>query len=318
VIDGAGRKINYLRLSVTDLCNLRCQYCMPEAGVKKFGHGETLRFNEILRIVETLSQMGIDKVRITGGEPLVKKGIISLIETINKMDGIKELVMTTNGQRLEEMAESLKDAGICRINVSLDSLNPEKYASITRGGDLEKVLRGIRKAKEVGMTPIKLNVVLIGDFNDDEIVDFVELTRNDDMEVRFIELMPVGEVASWSERNFMTGESVLEEVPELEAIEKEDRSSPADYYRLPHGKGKVGIIRPITCKFCSACNRIRLTSDGKLRYCLHSNHELDLKVVMDDHGDIMKAVEEYISLKPAEHHLEHHQYVTRSMFGIGG
>ncbi|TCO77406.1 cyclic pyranopterin monophosphate synthase subunit MoaA [Marinisporobacter balticus] len=316
--DGFGRNINYLRLSITDLCNLRCRYCMPERGIDKCDCESILRFEEVDKIVSDLIEMGIDKVRITGGEPLVRRGIVQLIEKIGNHERIKELAITTNGILLEEMAEGLKRAGLNRVNVSLDTLDPHKYKYMTRGGDLKKVQQGIQKAMDVGLTPIKLNCVLIGGFNDDEIRNFVELTRNQAIDVRFIELMPIGEVAKWNEDQFISNDEVLKQVPELISVEKDDPSSPATYYRLPDSLGRVGLIRPISCKFCEDCNRIRLTSDGKLKYCLHSDDELDLKEVLRNQQDIHLAVQTYINKKPHEHQLDKKKYVKKSMFRIGG
>lgn len=318
MIDQYGRKINYLRLSVTDRCNLRCQYCMPEDGIEKRSHAEILTIEEMAQITSELIELGIDKIRITGGEPLVRKGILSLIREIGANPKVKDLTLTTNGILLKEMASDLKAAGIGRVNVSLDSLNSEKYAHMTRGGDLQKVLEGIEEARKVGMNPIKLNVVLIGGFNVDEIRDFVNLTRTQPLQVRFIELMPIGEVEKWSKSQYVSNRIVLDEVPELELIEADDPSSPAVYYKLKEALGTVGLISPISCKFCSACNRIRLTSDGHLKYCLHSDEEYDLKKALVNHGDIKTYVERCVHDKPKEHHLENGSVILRNMVQIGG
>ncbi|MFV0466036.1 MAG: GTP 3',8-cyclase MoaA [Lachnospiraceae bacterium] len=316
--DEFGRSLNYLRISVTDLCNLRCQYCMPEEGVPKYQHQDRLHFDELEKIVGTLVGMGIDKIRITGGEPLVKRGIVSVIRSIKAMPGVKEVAMTTNGILLEQMASELRSAGLDRVNVSLDTLDETKFREMTRGGDLKQVLSGIKKVQSLGMTPVKLNVVLIGGFNESEISDFVNLTVQEEIEVRFIELMPIGEAVKWNREQFISAEEVLRREPKLQKIKKEDPSSPADYYQLPGAKGKVGIIRPISCKFCSHCNRLRLTSDGKLKYCLHSDNELDLRAVLSRSKDLEKAVTEYIKQKPEEHHLEQNKYLKKSMYEIGG
>ncbi len=318
MIDGIGRKIDYLRLSITDRCNLRCRYCMPEDGVAKCSHEQILRYEEILQILRVLVPMGIEKIRLTGGEPLVRRGILSLIKEIKGIEGVKTLTLTTNGLLLKDMAQSLKEAGIDRVNVSLDTLQGDKYQSMTRGGDLHQALAGIEAAKAYGLTPIKLNTVLIGGYNDDEIEAFGQWTMREAIDVRFIELMPMGEVVSWNKEQFIPAETVLNKLPALEPVAKEDPSAPADLYQLPGAKGRVGIIRPISCKFCSSCNRIRLTSDGKLKYCLHSDHELDLKKVMAEGGDIRRAVEGYLKVKPQEHYLEQEQYLKKSMFRIGG
>lgn len=318
MIDAFGREINYLRLSITDRCNLRCQYCMPKEGIQKLDHEEILTLEEIDEIVGTFVDLGINKIRITGGEPLVRKGIISLIEKIRKHDGIKDLALTTNGIHLKEMASALKVAGLNRVNISLDSLDPHKYAMMTRGGKLNKVLEGIEMAKRVGLTPIKLNVVLIGGFNDNEIDSFVALTKDEAIDVRFIELMPIGEVARWSLDNFLPNDYVLDKIPELRPVVVDDMASPAKYYRLPNGLGRVGLISPISCKFCDDCNRVRLTSEGKLKYCLHSNEEFDLSSVLKRKDSLKDFIEESILKKPLTHTIEQGDFILRNMVQVGG
>jgi len=318
MIDGFGRKIDYLRLSVTDLCNVRCRYCMPEKGIEKCNHDKFMSFEEIDSLVGKLITMGIKKIRITGGEPLVKNGIVDLVRKIKQYEGLEELVMTTNGILLEEMAYDLKSAGLDRVNISLDTLNSNKYKYMTRGGDLEKVMRGILAAEKVGLGPIKLNCVLVGGFNDDEIGDFVKMTKFKKIDVRFIELMPMGEVALWHEDKLVKSEEVIKRIPSLHPIERIDPHSPAAYYKLPDGLGKVGLIQPMTCKFCSDCNRIRLTSEGKLRYCLHSDDELDLMNILKEGGELENSIKNYLQRKPKEHGLENRNYIKRNMVSIGG
>lgn len=313
-----GRKINYLRISVTDLCNLRCQYCMPQSGVCKVEHSDVLSIDEFYEIAKAFVSLGVDKIRITGGEPLVKNGIVELVEKIASLEGVKDLAMTTNALLLKKYARELKDAGLNRVNISLDTLNPEKFKEITRGGDIQKVLEGIEEAKKVGLTPIKINTVLIGDFNVDEIENFIYITSEEEIDVRFIELMPIGEASDWSSKKFISNSIILDKVKELEKTESKDPSSPAVYYKLPNGKGKVGIINPISCKFCDACNRVRLTSHGKLKLCLHSDEEIDFKEIIRNGGDLKKAIEEAILKKPEEHHLEEGKYIVRNMYEIGG
>lgn len=316
--DSFGREVTYLRLSITDRCNLRCKYCMPEEGINKLAHENILSLEEIDEIVAAFADLGINKVRITGGEPLIRKGIISLIEKISHHSGIKDLALTTNGIYLKAMAKDLKEAGLTRINVSLDSLNPKKYAEMTRGGNLNDVLEGIERAKQVGLKPIKLNVVLIGGFNDDEIEDFVALTQDQEIDVRFIELMPIGEVATWSLDNFLSNDYVLQKVPSLIQEAEIEPGSPAVYYRLPGGKGRVGLISPISCKFCDSCNRIRLTSEGQLKYCLHSNEEFDLRTVLREKGSLKELIENSVLKKPLEHEIEQGSFISRNMVQIGG
>lgn len=316
--DSFGRNINYLRISVTDLCNLRCKYCMPEEGISKVCHEDILSIEELERIAKIFVSLGVNKIRLTGGEPLVRKGIIDIVNRIGRLDGIKDFAMTTNGILLRKYAKDLKAKGLNRVNISLDTLDEEKYRYITRGGRLKDVLEGIEVAKEMGLTPIKINTVLIGGFNDDEIEDLVSLTEKEEIDIRFIELMPIGEAIDLESEHYVSNKLVLQKVPELIQIEREDISSPALYYRLPNGKGKVGIINPISCKFCEYCNRIRLTSQGKLKLCLHSNEEIDLKEALRSGKDIEKIILAAIGKKPGSHYLEEGKYVTKKMYQIGG
>ncbi len=318
MIDSYGRNINYLRISITDLCNLRCKYCMPEKGIEKIPHNEILRLEEIEELARIFVSLGVNKIRITGGEPLIRKGILNLIENIGKIEGLKDFAMTTNGIFLKKYAKDLKNAGLNRVNISLDTLNEEKYRDITKGGDIKEVLKGIEEAKKVGLTPIKLNVVLIGGLNEDEIEDFVDLTKNENIDVRFIELMPIGQAKDWSLDKFISNKIVLEKVKELKEITKEDISSPAKYYKLPNSKGKVGLINPISCKFCDNCNRIRLTADGKIKTCLHSNEEIDLRTPLRKGEDLRKIITDVVINKPKEHNLENGEYIERNMTTIGG
>lgn len=316
MIDSHNRNINYLRISITDSCNLRCKYCMP-AIENNFRNEESLSCDEIYNIAKDLVDLGIDKIRITGGEPLARKDSLDIIRKIGRLD-LKDFAITTNGILLKKYAKKLKEYGVKRVNISIDSFNPIKYKSITRGGNLQAVLEGINECKKVGLVPIKLNVVLIGGFNDDEINKFINLTIDEDIEVRFIELMPIGQVRDWSLDKFISNHKIIEANQELINIEAEDISSPANYYKIPNGKGKVGIINPISCKFCENCNRLRLTYDGKLKLCLHSNEEIDLKYAMDNNMDIKKIVLKSIKDKPKEHNLENGEYVERDMVRIGG
>lgn len=297
---------------------MRCKYCMPEQGIKKSDHDKILSFEAMDKIVESLVKQGINKVRITGGEPLVRKDILKLVERIGSHEGITDFSITTNGMLLKEMAVDLKMAGVNRVNISLDSLNPEKYKEMTRGGELSRVVDGIREAIRIGLTPIKLNVVLIGGFNVDEIESFVELTRVLPIDVRFIELMPIGEVAGWSAENFVTNQIVLERVPKLQRLHDQDANSPAVYYKLPNALGRVGLISPISCKFCSECNRIRLTSEGILKYCLHSDDGLNMKTLLENNEDLEEAVNRFLLRKPIKHQIEQGCYVAHNMVQIGG
>ena len=310
-----------MRISVTDLCNLRCQYCMPEEGIAgKKHHKQILSFEEMTEIVRAAATIGVNKIRITGGEPLVRKGIVSFISSISKIQGIDDIALTTNGLLLKEMGRELKEAGLNRLNISIDTLKPERFKEITRGGDLHKVLDGIQEALSLGLKPIKLNAVVIGGFNEDEIDDLVRLTVEDDIDVRFIELMPIGEASNWAKERFISNEEIKERIGHMLPLEG-DASSPAKYFRLPKGKGRVGFINPISSHFCGSCNRIRLTSDGKLKPCLHSNEEVDiLEVVRNNPAELKDVLEKAILLKPEKHYLytNQHEIGHRNMSEIGG
>lgn len=311
--DRYNRNISYMRISVTDLCNSRCQYCMPDGGVDKKCHSEILSYEEIINITKAAAKFGISKIRLTGGEPLVRRNIVELCMGINEIEGIEEICITTNAILLKPMAQELWDAGVRRLNISMDSLNEEKYREITRNGDLNKALEGLHEAIKLGFR-IKLNCVLIGGFNDDEIIDMVNLTKNHDIQVRFIELMQIGETANWSKDKFMSNTVVLDRVPELEDM---DTEGVAKTYRVPGWKGSVGLISPVSSCFCEDCNRIRLTSDGKMKPCLHSYDEISLKGL---HGEELEAaVEAAIFNKPERHHLdEMASESARNMNRIGG
>ncbi len=318
--DTFSRKINYMRISITDLCNLRCQYCMPAEGVYKKQHKDMISLDEIVEVVKAGAEEGITKIRITGGEPLVKKGIIELIEKINAIDGIKDIALTTNGLLLKSMGKDLKKAGLNRLNISIDSLKPNRYKEITRGGNVYEVLDGIQEVLRLNMKPIKLNVVVIGGYNEDELYDFASLTLKDAIDVRFIELMPIGEASNWSKERFISNEEVRKRIGNLIPLEREP-SSPAQYFKLPNALGRVGFIDPISSHFCNSCNRIRLTSDGKLKPCLHSQQEVDvMDVIRNNSSDIKSKLKEAILLKPEKHYLytDEHIIGNRNMSEIGG
>ncbi len=324
--DELGRKINYLRISVTDRCNLRCRYCMPPEGISKKEHDVMMTLEEAFEVVRACAALGIDKVRITGGEPLVRKGITGLIKRISGLSSVKDIALTTNGILLKQYAYDLKQAGLNRINVSLDTLDEAKYRDITRGGDLNQTLEGLREAQMVGLTPIKLNTVLIGGFNVDEIDSFLALTVTEPVDVRFIELMPLGQAGAWAKERFVSNSIILQKHPELIPLENEDKSSPAKYYRVPGAKGRIGFINPISHQFCSHCNRIRLTADGKLKPCLHSNQEIDVKAILrqEKPGEreqlLAQAVKQAVKGKPEQHGLNQEgcEPIGRDMFRIGG
>jgi len=310
--DTFGRRVDYLRLSVTDLCNYRCRYCMPAEGVCKRSHGEILSVEECAEIARAAAECGVTKVRLTGGEPLVRRGILDICRGIAAAPEVRELCLTTNGTFLPELAAPLRQAGVDRLNVSLDTLRPDRFASMTRGGQLEDVRRGLTAAWEAGFTNIKLNVVLIKGFNDDEIPDFVDIARRYPVEVRFIELMPIGE---GKKLPLLPAQAVLEACPGLRPAES---AGVARRYRPAGGRGLVGLIEPMSHRFCGGCDRIRVTSDGKLKPCLHSDQELPLRGL---HGeDLRRAIRAGIAAKPAEHHMAEtgRSEAGRNMNQIGG
>ena len=269
------RNITYLRLSVTELCNLRCRYCMPEEGVCKKKHEDMLREDEMIQAVEAAAALGIKKVRITGGEPLVKRNILSICRRVAAVEGIEEVCMTTNGILLPALAKQLREAGVQRINISLDTLDEKKYAQRTRRGEVRQALLGLEAALDAGFEKVKVNTVLIGGFNDDEISALAELTRKYPIDVRFIELMPMYDGGEFGPEAFLSNDIVLERLPQLVPVAGD--SGVAKLYRFPDGKGNVGLISPISAHFCQKCNRLRLTADGKLKPCLHSSGEYPIK-----------------------------------------
>lgn len=269
-----GRSITYLRLSVTELCNLRCQYCMPAEGICKKRHEDMLTEEEMILAVTAAAQLGVTKVRITGGEPLVKRNILSICEKAAAVPGIRELCMTSNGLRMPELAPSLRAAGVRRVNISLDTLNPERYRFITRIGSLEDALRGIEAALAAGFERVKINTVLIGGFNDTEIRPLAELTQRYPLDVRFIELMPMMDRYVFGPEAFVSCDLVLRALPE---IRMEGEDGVARVGRLPHAQGRVGLISPLSAHFCAMCNRLRLTADGKIKPCLHAPLEYSVR-----------------------------------------
>ena len=271
--DTFGRDITYLRLSVTELCDLRCRYCMPAEGVQKRRHEDMLSEEETVLAVQAAAELGVQKVRLTGGEPLVKRNILSLAEKVAAVPGVEELCLTTNGVRLPAFARPLRAAGVKRVNLSLDTLDPDKYAYMTRVGRLEDALQGLDAALEAGFERVKINAVLIGGFNDDEIPALADLTRRYPVDVRFIELMPMG-VGGFGPEAFLPGDAVLQQLPELA---KETDGAVASLYRLPGAQGQVGISRPLSCRFCDRCDRVRLTADGRIKPCLHRAAEYPIK-----------------------------------------
>jgi len=326
--DAFNREINYLRISVTDRCNLRCRYCMPKEGVSLLGHDDILRYEEIERIVQVAVSLGIIKVRLTGGEPLIRRGLLEFLKSLNSLEGLQEVTLTTNGILLEEMALPLYESGIRRINISLDSLKPDKYHYITRGGDLKKVLNGIRLAHQKGFAPIKINVVIMKGFNDDEIEDFASVAIRNPYQVRFIELMTFG--SNFLEQTeYLSNQEVIARIKarhELIPVLTESRDKgPANVYRIKGALGEIGFINAGNKHLCKTCNRLRLTADGRLRACLLSENELDLKSILRSgcsNIDIERAIKEAISAKAEirEQDRKNDQIrkCVRPMYAIGG
>ncbi len=312
--DSFGRTIDYLRLSVTDLCNYRCRYCMPEEGVRKRAHEDILSVEECGEIALAAARCGIRKVRLTGGEPLVRRGILEICRLIAQIPEIEELCLTTNGSLLPELAVPLREAGVRRLNISLDTLRPNRFEDITRLGRLDQVWAGIEAAQAAGLTGLKLDTVLIGGFNDDEIGSFLALTVERPWEVRFIELMPMGPCARWDSACFLPNTVVLDRFPALEPIGVQGVTR---RYRLPGARGTVGLISPMSCGFCRECRRVRVTADGKLKGCLHSREEVSLRGL---HGEELEAAfRRGILHKPGRHHLlERPSDTPRTMDQIGG
>lgn len=317
--DSFGRSIDYLRVSLTDRCNLRCIYCMPEEGIKKLGMDKILRYEEVIKIVRAFATLGIKKIRYTGGEPLILKGIENLIAETSKIPGIEDISLTTNGVLLAEKAEALKASGLNRVNISLDTLSRDKYSRITRGGDLGKVLAAIDKCLEIGLTPVKINAVLMKGFNDDEVLDLINLTIDKPIDIRFIELMPIGEGQKYYKEARMSTEEILKICSDLIPIAT-DKSSTAALYKLKNGLGRVGFITPMSCKFCNHCNRIRLTSTGTIKPCLHSSEEINIRKYVNDEKLLLEEIEKAIYSKPEEHHLNSEEISRskRDMYQIGG
>ena len=312
--DGCGRTIDYLRLSVTDRCNYRCRYCMPEEGVCKREHRDMLTLEELAEVAAACVRCGVKKIRLTGGEPLVRRGIVELCRLLRAIPGLEELCLTTNGSLLPDLALPLREAGVDRLNISLDTLRPERFAQMTRLGQLSDVLSGIRAAEAAGFHDLKFDTVLIGGFNDDEIADFANLTLDRPWEMRFIELMPMGPCADWDRSCFLSADAVLSRLPELEPLESQ---GVARRYRLPGAKGAIGLISPVSHDFCAQCRRIRVTADGKLKGCLHSWEEMPLRGL---HGaELEAAIRRGIEQKPQRHHLAERKSDTpRNMNQIGG
>jgi len=326
VQDQFGRRIEYLRLSVTDRCDLRCRYCMPETGVAELAHGDVLRYEEMLQIAAAACRLGVSKIRVTGGEPLVRRGIVDFISQLASLPQQPEITLTTNGMQLAAHAQALRNAGLARVNVSLDTLRPERFATLTRRSGLERVLEGILAAEQAGLLPIKINMIPLADFNADEIADFARLTLAHPWDVRFIEFMPIStdlDYACSDGLPMAEVEARLRALGELTPLAQQKTSGPALMYQLPGAKGRIGLIPSVSGHFCGDCNRLRVMADGRVRGCLFDNHETDLKTVLRGGGSA-RELEELLLLaacaKPEKHRVNGDGFTTpnRRMHGIGG
>jgi cyclic pyranopterin phosphate synthase len=326
LLDNYQRRINYLRLSITDRCNLRCRYCMPEEGVEMVGHGDLLTYEEIVRTIEVFACHGISKVRITGGEPLVRRGVVDLVKAIARIKGIKDLSLTTNGVLLKEYAGALVQAGLRRINISLDTLRPDRFADITRRDNFKEVWEGIEEALRQRLSPVKVNVVVIKGLNDDEIKDFARLSLTYPLHIRFIEFMPVGDGNEWHGEETIPSSQIMEEIRgigELIPMGPYENGGPAKRYYIKGGKGEIGFISPISSHFCAQCNRLRLTPDGKIRTCLFSDEEIDLKAALRKVGGeatLEEILYRALQAKPEGHRIGDMRFkkCQRGMHAIGG
>jgi GTP 3',8-cyclase len=321
------RRIDYLRISVTDRCNLSCVYCKPRAGMKVLRHSEILTYEEICRLVALAVRLGITRVRVTGGEPLVRRGIIDFIASLHSQEGLEDISITTNGVLLEEMADGLIKAGKPRLNISLDSLDPHKFRTITGSNNFERVWRGINRAEDLGFFPLKINMVPVRGMNDDEVANFARLTLDRRLHVRFIEFMPIGADDRWHRDSCVAASeirSVIErEVGPLTPFIPGNSAGPADNYQLPDARGVIGFISPITRHFCGSCRRLRLTADGKIRPCLLSDSEIDIKSPLRggcDDAELERLFRLALQIKPDRHYINESGpgCYQRTMSSIGG
>ena len=321
------RPIDYLRVSITDRCNLRCLYSMPLGGTVKLDHADILSYEEFLRLIQIAVNMGINKVRLTGGEPLVRKGVVDFCRRLTRISGLQSLSLTTNGVLLEELGQDLFAAGIRRVNVSLDTLQREKFLRITRRDEFARVWRGIQAAERVGFNPVKINVVVMRGINDDEVLDLARLSLHRPYHIRFIEFMSINNDSQWTQEHYVSADEImakLRQVGSLEQVVAQHTNGPARHYRWPDAAGMIGIISPISHHFCPSCNRIRLTADGKLRNCLFSDQELDIKSPLRQgatDSELSQFLRDSIVNKPEKHSLQSDVFrkcQSRPMVAIGG
>ena len=317
MIDQFGRSVEYLRVSITDKCNLRCVYCMPLEGLPWLQRDELLSYEEIEQIVRGMAPMGLERLRITGGEPLVRRDVPELVRLLAAVPGIRDLSLSTNAVLLAEQADALKAAGISRLNVSLDSLREDRVDRIARRpGSYPRIMEGLAAAEEVGFSPIKINVVLIKGENDDEIQDFAEITRKHPWHVRFIEMMPTGANLDLSAQQFISCTEVLHRVREIDKLEPVPGpfgNGPAEYYQFPGAPGTIGVITPMSHNYCDRCNRMRLTADGQLRPCLFGDLQTNLRDPLRAGEDLALHIRDTLEVKPERHYL-----IQGSDSGSGG
>ncbi len=308
ITDQHNRIIDYMRISITDRCNLRCIYCMPSDGVKTIKHAEILSYEEIIRIVRIAADLGVRKIRITGGEPLMRKNLLYLISSLSEISGIEDLSLTTNGHLLKQYARQLALAGLKRVNISLDSLDPQRYKEITRGGDINLVLSGIQEAQNWGLLPIKINMVPVRGFNDAEIENFARLSIITPYHIRFIEFMPIGAKEFWNNDRYIPTDEIKHRVSSIAPLMPISfkKSGPANYFSFENAKGAIGFISPVSDHFCISCNRLRLTAEGKIRPCLFSETEIDIKSAMRSgatDGEIRRLLILSAEIKPSGHNM---------------
>lgn len=327
LIDSYKRRIDYLRISITDRCNLRCVYCMPPEGIELVEPKGILRYEEILRVVRIAAKNGVSKIRVTGGEPLVRKGLTDFLKEVSSIKGIEDLSLTTNGVLLKDYALKLKEAGLRRINVSLDSLDRERFRKVTRGDNLQDVLDGLTQAHLAGLAPVKVNMVVIKGFNDDEITKFALISKEKPYHIRFIEYMPFNSQEGWQRDKCVTAKQILDIIGkegELTPVKSEGHGAgPARRFKFSGAPGEVGVISPVSEHFCGSCNRVRLTADGKIRNCLFSDVETDIRTALRD-GSSDEAIEallfKAVIEKPVSHHINENVFkkCSRTMSLIGG
>jgi len=325
LIDKHNRNLNYLRISIIDRCNLKCIYCLPHERIPKIPHTEILRYEEILRLVRVGVILGISKVRITGGEPLFRKGVYNFLEQLTGIDGLLDVSLTTNGVLLKDNINKIKSAGIKRINISLDTLNKEKFVKITGYDFFDQIWEGIELAQQMGFEPIKLNVVPFQGINDDELIDIARLSLTHPFHIRFIEYMPIGNNQMFSGRQLLAPEikKRISSLGDLIALEKHNNDGPANRFKFESAVGEIGFIQPISRHFCNSCNRLRLTASGQLRPCLLSDYQEDLKASLRSGCSDSELADIFIRAvrhKPSEHNLdvENHREVSGQMCSIGG